>query len=139
MEIRRNIIDKLVEWKSSQVHKPVLLMGASSYTEFKGALAENMILQSYIATLDDVPYYWTSAGRAEIEFVVQNGVNIVPIEVKAAGCVGGKSLTVYNEKFNPAVRIRFSANNFQKNDNMISCPLYLSDWLFTKQNWVELL
>lgn len=123
----------------ARVPADVILGGASSYTEFKGALAENMILQSYIATLDDVPYYWTSAGRAEIEFVVQNGVNIVPIEVKAAGCVGGKSLTVYNEKFNPAVRIRFSANNFQKNDNMISCPLYLSDWLFTKQNWVELL
>ena len=117
----------------------MVLGGASSYTEFKGALAENMILQSYIATNYDVPYYWTSSGRAEIEFVVQNGVNIVPIEVKAAGCVGGKSLTVYNEKFNPAVRIRFSANNLQKNDNMISCPLYLSDWLFTKRNWVELL
>ena len=111
----------------------------SSYTEFKGALAENMILQSYVATLGDVPYYWTSTGRAEIEFVVQNGVNIVPVEVKSAGCVGGKSLTVYDEKFNPAVRIRFSANNLQKNGNLISCPLYLSDWLFAKQNWFELL
>ena len=122
----------------ARVPADVILGGASNYTEFKGALTENMILQSYIATQDDVPYYWTSAGRAEIEFVVQNGVNIVPIEVKAAGCVGGKSLTVYNEKFTPAVRIRFSANNLQKNDNMISCPLYLSDWLFAKQDWSEL-
>ena len=112
---------------------------ASSYTEFKGALAENMVLQSYLANVEDVPYYWTSSGRAEIEFLVQNGIDIVPIEVKAAGCVGGKSLTLYNEKYNPAVRIRLSANNMQKNGNMISCPLYLSDWLFAKQKWAELL
>jgi len=125
--------------RMARVPADVILGGASSYTEFKGALAENMILQSYVATLDDVPYYWTSIGRAEIEFVVQNGVNIVPIEVKAAGCVGGKSLTVYNEKFNPVVRIRFSANNLQKNDNLISCPLYLSGWLFEKQDWAKLL
>ena len=123
----------------ARVPAEVILGGAISYTEFKGALAENMILQSYVATRDDVPYYWTSTGRAEIEFVVQDGANIVPVEVKAAGCVSGKSLTVYNEKFNPAVRVRFSANNFQKNDNLISCPLYLSDWLFARQNWHELL
>lgn len=123
----------------ARVPADVILGGASSYTEFKGALAENMILQSYNAITGEIPYYWTSAGRAEIEFVVQNGINIVPIEVKAAGCVGGKSLTVYNEKFKPAVRIRFSANNCQRNDNMISCPLYLSDWLFTKQHWNDLL
>lgn len=123
----------------ARVPAEVILGGAISYTEFKGALAKNMILQSYVATRDDVPYYWTSTGRAEIEFVVQDGANIVPVEVKAAGCVSGKSLTVYNEKFNPAVRVRFSANNFQKNDNLISCPLYLSDWLFARQHWHELL
>lgn len=123
----------------ARVPADVILGGASSYTEFKGALAENMILQSFTAIRDDVPYYWTSAGRAEIEFVVQNGIDIVPIEVKAAGCVGGKSLTIYNEKFNPPIRIRFSANNLQKNGNLISCPLYLSDWLFSQQNWAEMI
>ena len=123
----------------ARVPADVVLGGASSYTEFKGALAENMILQSFTSIRDDVPYYWTSAGRAEIEFVVQNGTDIVPIEVKAAGCVGGKSLAIYNEKFNPPIRIRFSANNLQKNGNLISCPLYLSDWLFSQQNWSELI
>lgn len=123
----------------ARVPADVILGGASSYTEFKGALAENMILQSCTAIRDDVPYYWTSAGRAEVEFVVQNGIDIVPIEVKAAGCVGGKSLTIYNEKFNPPIRIRFSANNLQKNGNLISCPLYLSDWLFSQQNWAEMI
>lgn len=123
----------------ARVPADVILGGASSYTEFKGALAENMILQSFAAIRDDVPYYWTSAGRAEVEFVVQNGIDIVPIEVKAAGCVGGKSLTIYNEKFNPPIRIRFSANNLQKNGNLISCPLYLSDWLFSQQNWAEMI
>lgn len=123
----------------ARVPADVILGGASSYTEFKGALAENMILQSFTAIRDDVPYYWTSVGRAEVEFVVQNGIDIVPIEVKAAGCVGGKSLTIYNEKFNPPIRIRFSANNLQKNGNLISCPLYLSDWLFSQQNWAEMI
>ena len=123
----------------ARVPADVILGEASSYTEFKGALAENMILQSYIAITNEMPYYWTSAGRAEVEFVVQNGADIVPIEVKAAGCVGGKSLSVYNDKFNPNVRIRFSANNLQKNGNMISCPSYLSDWLFSARDWKTLL
>lgn len=123
----------------ARVPADVILGGASSYTEFKGSLAENLILQSYVSSTNDVPYYWVSTGRAEVEFVVQDGADIVPIEVKAAGCVGGKSLSIYNERFNPNVRIRFSANNLQKNGNIISCPSYLSDWLFSMQDWKALL
>ena len=93
----------------------------------------------YVAATDEIPYYWTSEGRAEVEFVVQHGVDIVPVEVKAAGCVGGKSLTLYNERFQPPVRVRFSSNNMQTNGNLISCPSYLSDWLFCRTSWSRML
>ncbi|MBQ2489088.1 MAG: ATP-binding protein [Bacteroidales bacterium] len=123
----------------ARVPSDVVLGGSSNYTEFKGSMAENMILQSYVAATDEIPYYWNSEGRAEVEFVVQHGVDIVPVEVKAAGCVGGKSLTLYNEKFQPPVRVRFSSNNLQANGNLISCPSYLSDWLFSRTGWSRML
>ena len=77
----------------------------------------------------DVPYYWTSGNTAEVEFVIQHGAEIVPIEVKADENVSGKSLTVYNEKYHPKFRVRFSSNNLQRNGNMLSIPSPMACWL----------
>ena len=53
---------------------------------------------------------------------------IIPIEVKAENCVGGRSLSVYNEAFHPNNRIRFSFLNLQYNCGLLSCPSPLADW-----------
>ena len=78
----------------------------------------------------EVPYYWTSGNTAEVEFVIQHGAEIVPIEVKAEANVGGKSLTVYNNKYHPKYRVRFSTNNLQRNGNMLSIPSPMACWLW---------
>lgn len=102
----------------------------ANYTEFKGALAENAILQTLMPLTDDqVPSYWTSDATAEVDFVMQWEENIIPIEVKAEGNIGGNSLSVYNKKYNPPCRIRFSMMNLQYNQNRLSCPSPLADWL----------
>lgn len=100
----------------------VIASPTAGYVEFKGALAENAALQSLMSIVDDVPSYWSSQGRSEVEFVVQVGTEIIPIEVKAEGNVSGRSITVYNDKFAPRYRCRFSMLNLQFNGNLLSCP-----------------
>lgn len=108
----------------------IIVCPTANYTEFKGAMAENAILQSLMPILRrEVPFYWSPDSRAEIEFVIQWNDEIIPIEVKAENCVSGRSLSVYKEKYAPKHRIRFSFLNLQYNCGMLSCPSPMADWL----------
>ena len=70
----------------------------ANYTEFKGAMAENAVLQSFMPLLNNqVPYYWTSDRKAEVEFVLQWGDQIIPVEVKAEQNINGNSLSEYKK------------------------------------------
>jgi len=109
----------------------IVLSGDNTYVEFKGAMAENYILQSLMAQLDIMPRYWTSLGKAEVDFVIQYKTWIVPVEVKSDTRLGGKSLSVYDTNYHPVFKIRYSLQNLKKDDNLINIPLYLCDW--TKQ------
>ena len=106
----------------------VIVNPVTGYTEFKGAMAENAVLQSLMPQLQGNIYYWTSEGKAEIEFVIQNGDEIIPVEVKAENCISGRSIVVYNEKYHPRNRIRFSFLNLQQNCGMLACPSPLAEW-----------
>lgn len=108
----------------------VILSGNTGYTEFKGALTENAILQALIPQSDVSPYYWSSENRAEVDFVLQLPLQVVPVEVKSDARISGKSLSVYNNKFEPAVRVRLSMNNLKENGGLLSCPIPLADWLY---------
>ena len=102
----------------------------ANYTEFKGAMAENAVLQSIIPLMDNqVPYYWTSPGTAEVEFVVQWGDEIIPVEVKAEENISGSSLSAYTKKYFPHYRIRFSMQNLQYNGGLLSSPAPLAGWI----------
>lgn len=107
----------------------VILSGNTVYTEFKGALAENAILQSLVSQSDVMPYYWSSENRAEVGFLLQFPTEVVPVEVKADSRISGKSLSVYANKFTPKLKIRFSMNNLKINDGLLSCPIPLVDWI----------
>lgn len=107
----------------------------SNYTEFKGAVAENAVLQSLMPMMGNaVPHYWSSGNKAEVEFVVQWDEEIIPIEVKAESNISGRSLSVYNERYHPKHRIRFSMLNLQSNGGLLSCPAPLVQWAF---NWLQ--
>lgn len=62
-------------------------------------------------------------------FLIQNGLEIIPIEVKAEDNVNGKSFAEYNKKYEPRIRLRFSLLNIKRNGNMINFPIFLCDWL----------
>lgn len=109
----------------------VIVDPTANYTEFKGAIAENVVLISLLSVCkDDVPRYWSSETRAELEFIIQYNEEIIPIEVKAENCVNGKSIVVYNDKYHPLNRIRYSFLNLQQNCGLLSCPSPLVEWSF---------
>lgn len=102
-----------------------LIKGNNIFTEFKGSLTEQFVLQQ-IKTLDNIPvYYWTNKnGNAEIDFVVQISGKIIPIEAKATVNLNAKSLKVYREMFEPEVSIRTSMADYKEQDALINLPLY---------------
>ena len=109
----------------------------ANYTEFKGAMAENAVLQSVKPLLDDqTPYYWTSPGTAEVEFVIQWDDKIIPVEVKAEENISGNSLSEYNKKYAPPYRMRFSMLNLQYNNGLLSSPAPLAGWI---DKWMSMI
>lgn len=102
-----------------------IIDGNRIFEEFKGAIAEQYVLQQF-KTIKDLPImYWSNeTSRAEIDFVVQLKSNVVPVEVKAETNLQAKSLKVYIEKFKPNYAIRTSMADYKTTDNLIDLPLY---------------
>lgn len=108
----------------------IILNSHAGYTEFKGALTENAILQALIPQSDGLPFYWSSDNKAEVDFILQASTEVIPVEVKAEGRVSGRSLSVYAAKYNPSLKIRFTTNNLKMEQGLINIPHYLSDWAY---------
>lgn len=106
-----------------------ILLGDKMFTEFKGVMAENYVLQSLVRQLGTPQYYWTSGNTAEVEFVLQLASKIIPIEVKADKNVTAKSLAFYRKSYAPQLSIRLSTLNMRKDDDLLNLPLYLVDKL----------
>jgi len=102
----------------------VVMHTPHSFDGFKGALAENYICQA-LAANGIVPYYWTSQGKAEVDFLFQDRQgNIIPLEAKSADNVRSKSLRSYREIYEPVYSVRVSAKNFGFENGIKSVPLY---------------
>ena len=102
-----------------------IIDGNRIFEEFKGAIAEQYVLQQF-KTIKDLPvFYWSNeTSRAEIDFVIQIKSDVVPVEVKAERNLQAKSLKVYMEKFKPNYTIRTSMADYKTTDNLIDLPLY---------------
>ena len=110
----------------SNLSARTMLEGSSIFTEFKGALAEQYVLQQLKCYEDLSVNYWTSkSGSAEIDFIVQFDDLIIPVEVKAETNLRAKSLTGYIKNYNPEFAIKTSLANPEKNDNLYNIPLYM--------------
>ncbi len=108
----------------------VIIDGSRIFTEFKGALTEQYVQQELRASCGVVPFYWSAEhANAEIDFVIEAGMNIVPLEVKAEVNLHAKSLKVYREKFRPALSVWTSMADYRKEDWLVNLPLYaISAW-----------
>jgi predicted AAA+ superfamily ATPase len=108
-----------------QLDETVLLEGNRLFTEFKGALTEQYVLQQLLVAQQYVPFYWSAErGMAEVDFVLQHKQNVIPIEVKAEENLKAKSLKSYCEKYQPHFAVRSSMSNFRKEEWLINLPLY---------------
>ena len=102
-----------------------LLEGNRIFEEFKGALTEQYVLQQLFTNSGIVPYYWTAdRSSAEIDFIFQHNMDIVPVEVKAEENLRAKSLRFYCQKYSPHNAVRTSMSDFRKEDWLINVPLY---------------
>ena len=107
------------------LRQDVLLDGNDLFKEFKGALTEQYVLQQLKTIKGLNIYYWTAdRGTAEVDFVIDNGKDVIPIEVKAEVNLQAKSLKVYREKFQPRLSIRTSMADYKKEDWLLNLPLW---------------
>ncbi|HIY55503.1 MAG TPA: ATP-binding protein [Candidatus Dorea merdavium] len=106
----------------------VLLDGNSLFSEFKGALTEQYVCQQF-KTLDNlgVYYYTNSRGSCEIDFILDTGEQIIPVEVKAEVNLKAKSLKTYHEKYAPETSVRISMTDFKQQDWLVNLPLYAAE------------
>lgn len=104
--------------------------GNRLFTEFKGALTENYVLQTLITQFEVIPRYWSQNNPPyEVDFLIQHDNDIFPVEVKADANINSRSLRKFKELFGEEVklRIRFSLDNLKLDDDVLNIPLFMAD------------
>jgi predicted AAA+ superfamily ATPase len=94
--------------------------------QFKGPLTENFVLQQIRGIFDVEPKFFMQSGSSEIDFLLQNGINIIPVEVKAGENVRAVSFNNYLGKHSPLNAIRYSKLEYNKSERFTNIPLYLA-------------
>jgi predicted AAA+ superfamily ATPase len=91
------------------------------FDEFNGLIAEQFVLQQLAKyTL----FYWTGEQISEVDFVMQYGSKIVPIEVKSGTNVKAKSLKVFRKTYSPQISVRFSLKNSRLDGDLQNISLF---------------
>ena len=108
----------------SDLDARAILEESEIFVEFKGALAEQYVLQQLISDTQYTPYYYSVSSHNEIDFVLQREGQVVPLEVKAAENLRSKSLRAYCDKFKPVLAVRTSLSGYREQEWMTNLPLY---------------
>ncbi|MEI7525050.1 MAG: ATP-binding protein [Mariniphaga sp.] len=102
-----------------------LIEGDAVFTEFKGALTEQYVMQQLCIGTEQYIGYWTNErSTSEVDFVIQDEGEVIPIEVKSGVNLRSKSFRLFCEKFKPNIAIRTSLTPYKKEEWMINLPLY---------------
>lgn len=110
----------------SELDAKSILQGNTIFTEFKGAMTEQYVLQQLVSDTEYTPYYFSeSKSEGEIDFLVQKGMDVIPIEVKAEENLRAKSLKVFCNKYQPNIAIRTSMSNYREQEWMTNIPLWV--------------
>lgn len=102
----------------------ILLDGNALFVEFKGALAEQYVLQQLITSDWGIYYYTNDNSTCEVNFVLDTGEQIIPVEVKAEVNLKAKSLKTFVEKYKPDKAVRTSMSDYKEEDWLVNIPLY---------------
>ena len=116
----------------SRLDRRVLIEGDALFTEFKGAITEQYVMQELTSIKNSEIAYWSNeGGTAEVDFVMQCESFIIPIEVKSGTNLKAKSLKIYIEKYLPKYAVRTSQADYKQTDNLYDIPLYMIEHLKT--------
>ncbi len=109
----------------SRLDARIILDGNKLFEEFKGALTEQYVLQQLLVHSENDIFYWSSdSGAAEIDFLVQTEEKIVPLEVKAEENLQAKSLKTFVQRYDIKDAVRTSMSDYREQDWMVNFPLY---------------
>lgn len=102
-----------------------LIEGNNIFTEYKGSLTEQYVLQEIKANYNIDLFYWTSSSyQAEVDFLIQYKNFVIPIEVKSELNLQAKSLKSFIEKFDNEINVRTSMADYKKDGKITNIPLY---------------
>ena len=102
-----------------------ILEGNRIFTEFKGALSEQYVHQQIVSCTSLEPFYYSNEqSNNEIDFLLQIGSGIVPVEVKAEENLNAKSLKAFIDKYDPERAIRISMKNYIVQEKIVNIPLW---------------
>ena len=108
-----------------------LIKGNDLFRQFKGALTEQYVMQQLHSIEPEKIAYWTNErSTSEVDFIVQNNGQIIPIEVKAEINLKSKSFKFFCEKYNPDLALRFSLKGYKEETWMTNTPLYAIEFIF---------
>jgi len=110
---------------SAMLNLPFQSILKQDYGMTKGFLAENFVAQELLANGRSELYSWTER-NSEIEFLIYEGENIIPVEVKSGHRTRAKSLSQYLIKYAPTKAYKLSANQFSKSNTILNLPLYFA-------------
>jgi len=96
------------------------------FFEYHGAFVEHYVAQELTASFQQELYYWRSrSGQAEVDFLCEHNGSIIPLEVKAGLNTKSKSLRSYDDQFHPALLGRTNLLNLKKDGKILNVPLYM--------------
>ena len=108
----------------NKITADTILLGNEVFTSFRGAMTEQYVCQQLLGAVDLI-YYWSADNsRGEIDFLVQKGEQVIPIEVKAEENLKAKSLAAFVTRYPTLHALRFSMSNYRQQDWMTNVPLY---------------
>lgn len=103
----------------------MLLEGNRLFTEFKGALTEQYVMQELSAQNFDYIGYWTNErSTAEVDFVIQHKGEVVPIEVKSGENLRSRSFTQFCRTYEPKIAFKASTLPYHGGMDIVNVPLY---------------
>ena len=112
--------------KLARIQSGVSINSPDLFSDFRGRLTENFVLeQLYAMQFSPICYWFNAGGRAEVDFLIQHKDQVIPVEVKSGLSLTAKSLKVYRERYRPKLAIRTSMQNLRYDDGLLNIPLYL--------------
>ena len=114
--------------RKANLDSKIVVEGNKLFEEFKGALTENFVLNMLMFKYEDKPNYYVF-DRHEIDFVVQQKNEVIPIEVKSGENINNVSLTRFNEANDNKLAVRFSTRNLDISGKILNIPVFMAEYV----------